>query len=402
MNDIIFVSLEPWDEIWRRNQFLCAGLARRYPGIKILFVAPARDVSYHLRTGQFAGLRGPSSWTVPEIPGIRVIRPLKLAPTSLTVGQYINETMARLAIRRAAAAMGMKNPLLWINPHSALHLVGRIPASGIIYDITDDWTQLKQTPRATSLVIAQDAELCQRADAVIVCSERLYALKKHRARNLHLIPNGVDANHYREVLDGKGPLPAEATAWTKPVIGYTGTIHPERVDVKLVELLARRFSHATIALVGPDLLETGERERLARCGNVRITGPVPYKDVPAYMRAFDVCMTPHLRTPFTESLNPIKLWEYLAGGKPIVSTDVAGFRDYPDLVHLATDAESFCGAIDAALAESPNRQEARREEAQRHSWDRRLDMLEGVLRTCCSGTRTRTGPAVGIRATQLA
>jgi teichuronic acid biosynthesis glycosyltransferase TuaH len=402
MNDIIFVSLEPWDEIWRRNQFLCAGLARRYPGIQILFVGPARDVSYHLRTGQLDRLRGPSNWPVPEMPGIRVIRPLKLAPTSLSVGQRINEAMARFAIRRAAAAMGMENPLLWLNPHSALHLVGRIPACGVIYDITDDWTQLKQTARATNLVIAQDAELCQRADAVIVCSQRLYSLKKDLTQNLHLIPNGVDADHYRDVLNGKEPLPVEALTWAKPVIGYTGTIHPERVDVNLVELLARRFPHATVALVGPDLLESDERERLTRCGNVRITGPVPYKDVPAYMRAFDVCMTPHLRTPFTESLNPIKLWEYLAGGKPIVSTDVAGFRDYPDLVNLATDTESFCAAIDSALVEPAARQEQRREEAQRHSWNRRLDVLESVLLACCGGRRARSRPAVGLRATQLA
>jgi len=402
MNDIIFVSLEPWDEIWRRNQFLCAGLARRYPGIKILFIGPSRDVSFHLRTGRLAELRGPSSWLVPEIPSIQVIRPLKLAPTSLAAGQYFNEAMARFHIRRAAVAMGMEKPLLWLNPHSALHLVGRIPACGVIYDITDDWTQLKQTARAANLVIAQDAELCRRADAVIVCSERLYALKRDLAQNLHLIPNGVDAEHYREVLDGQGLLPVEARTWAKPVIGYTGTIHPERVDVNLVELLARRYPHATIALVGPDLLETDEREQLTRCGNVRMSGPVPYKDVPAYMRAFDVCMTPHLRTPFTESLNPIKLWEYLAGGKPIVSTDVAGFRDYPGLVHLATDAESFCAAIDAALVEPPSRQEARRQEAQRHSWDRRLDALEGVIRTCCGDKRASTGFAVGVRATQPA
>lgn len=401
MNDVIFVSLEPWDEIWRRNQFLCAGLARRYPGIKILFVGPARDVSYHVRTGQLDGLRGPSNWPVPEIPNIRVIRPLKLAPTSFTAGQCINEAMARFGIRRAAAAMGMESPLLWLNPHSALHLVGRIPTSGVIYDITDDWTQLKQTARATNLVIAQDAELCKRADAVIVCSQRLYNLKKDLTQKLHLIPNGVDAGHYRKVLDGTEPLPAETLTWAKPVIGYTGTIHAERVDVKLVELVARRFPHATVALIGPNLLETNERERLTRCGNVRITGPVPYTDVPTYMRAFDVCMTPHLRTPFTESLNPIKLWEYLAGGKPIVSTDVAGFRDYPDLVYLATDAESFCAAMDIALAELPGREEARREEAQRHSWDRRLDDLERVVWRQRDAKGARTAVAVGVQATQL-
>jgi teichuronic acid biosynthesis glycosyltransferase TuaH len=74
------------------------------------------------------------------------------------------------------------------------------------------------------------------------------------------------------------------------------------------------------------MLPKEDAESLQRTGRVHLTGAVPYAEVPEYMRAFDVCITPHRMTLFTESLNPIKLWEYLAAGKPIVSTDVAGFR----------------------------------------------------------------------------
>ena len=110
-----------------------------------------------------------------------------------------------------------------------------------------------------------------------------------------------------------------------------------------------------------------------------MTGPISYAEVPETMRAFDVCITPHRVTPFTESLNPIKLWEYLAAGKPIVAAPVAGFRDYPQLVRLASGADAFASAVEAALAEDPAAGEARRFEARRHSWNSRLDEIVEVI-----------------------
>jgi glycosyltransferase involved in cell wall biosynthesis len=112
---------------------------------------------------------------------------------------------------------------------------------------------------------------------------------------------------------------------------------------------------------------------------VHFTGPVSYQRIPEYMRAFDVCIVPHRMTPFTESLNPIKLWEYLAVGKPIVATPVAGFRDYPQFVSLAATADQFLAAMQAALTEDPGSAPARRAEAAKHSWVSRVDQIETVL-----------------------
>ena len=91
---------------------------------------------------------------------------------------------------------------------------------------------------------------------------------------------------------------------------------------------------------------------------------------------------PHRVTPFTESLNPIKLWEYLAAGKPIVSTDVAGFRDYPQHVTIARDAEAFDRAVQAAMCEADAEAEARRVEARPHSWEARLDAVLNIILEC--------------------
>ena len=374
----MFVSLENWDDIWRRNQFICDELARRDSQRRILFVGLPRDMSNAFRHGRFRELINGSKPVSASRPNIILASPTKLLPNTITLGRWWNEASFRRHVRRRMQQLEFHKPLLWINAHSAVHMVGRMGESGVVYDITDDWTTLTQSARLTQLITRQDQELCRRADAVIVCSERLREMKAGVARQLHLIPNGVNAGHYSAVQS----LPEQANRWKHPVVGYVGTIHPDRIDVSLVEGIAREMPEASIVLVGPNHLRAAEMDRLEGLANVFFTGPIPYNEVPSYMNAFDICMTPHRVTPFTESLNPIKLWEYLAVGKPIVSTNVAGFRDYPQWVSIASTAGEFTEAIRCGLVESPDVAPARRAEAARHSWSARVDEIERVLALC--------------------
>ena len=135
-------------------------------------------------------------------------------------------------------------------------------------------------------------------------------------------------------------------------------------------------------LVGPNLLDAADRRRLPHHPNVHLGGPVPYHEITDWMRAFDVCIVPHKVTPFTESLNPIKLWEYLALGKPVVSTRVAGFRDYPQFVYLAEGAEEIAARAMQALSEPKGLAQERRVEAARHSWEVRCDAIEEIIADC--------------------
>ena len=385
------MSLENWDDIWRRNQFLCAAYARRFPQNKILFVGLPRDVSHQLRRGTLRQLRDEATWTVADIPNITITRPLKLFPNRLSGGRILNEAISRAHIRREARRLGLDRPILWLNPHDAVHMAGRMNERAVIYDITDDWISPTQSAATSRRIAAQDAALCSRADAVIVCSQRLFDMKRGVARNLHLIPNGVDASHYERILDGAGPLCAEAAEWPRPVLGYTGTLHAERVDVGLIEALAARMQKGCLVLIGPNFLPAEVSARWRAMPNVFLLGPKPYQQLPELMRAFDVCITPHKVTIFTESLNPIKLWEYLAAGKPIVSTAVAGFRDYPQFVQIADGADGFLAAAQGALCEPPGIAQARREEARRHSWEARLDEVTAVLASCTNQTVKGTG-----------
>jgi teichuronic acid biosynthesis glycosyltransferase TuaH len=396
--DLIFVSMENWDDIWRRNQFVCAELARRHEDLKILFVGLPRNISHGVRHGRFRELWQAATYPGCGFPNITITHSLKLFPDSIPAGRESNERMFRRHVRTVAAALGMERPVLWLNPHSAVHMVGQMGESAVVYDITDDWTTLSQSPRVSRRIRQQDARLCQKADAVIVCSERLHDLKRSLVpkERLHLIPNGVHVEHYRGVLDGSAPVARIARDWPRPVMGYTGTIHPDRIDVTLVRKLANTPGIGSVALVGPNQLQPGDLEIL-RLPNVYMPGPVSYADIPDVMRAFDVCIVPHRVTPFTESLNPIKLWEYLAAGKPIVSTNIAGFRDFPNLVSIATTPDEFVAATLRALSEEAVASGARRAEAGKHGWMNRVDHIEAAL----SGLTSRTGDTQSVFACQV-
>lgn len=378
LHRIAFVSLENWDAIWRRNQFLCAELTERHPDWKIEFVTPPWDVTYALRSGRLSLLSQPRVHSPTGYPNISLHTPLKLAPSSWRAGRQLNAALLRRAVRQWVVRP-RENSLLWINDHSAHHLAGKIGA-GTVYDITDDWTAFTQAPSLTARIREQDRDLCRRSQEVIVCSDYLHLKKKPLVKpgHLHLIPNGVDLDHYAQVWLPKAP-PTECAAWAKPVFGYTGTVHPDRLDVDLVEALARKMTSGCLVLIGPDHLPETDRQRLRRLGRVILHGPVPYARIPDYMRAFDACIVPHRLTEFTESLNPIKLWEYLAAGKPIVSTPVAGFRDFPHLVHLVEDANSFLARMEEALREKPELRQLRQREAGQHSWKSRVDQVEEVI-----------------------
>jgi teichuronic acid biosynthesis glycosyltransferase TuaH len=379
---IVFVSLEPWDDIWRRNQFICDSLLRRSTETKILFVQPPFDNSHALRTRKFRQIRHTPS-RIPSGYGdrLQLLSPTKWFPNSLPLGRAWNEKLFLRQIKQSLRALIWSPTHLWINQHEAVNLLDAEIAPLSIYDITDDWTKFSGNQSQLALISEQDTTLCQFCDHVIVCSQQLFDDKASSVdpEKLHLIPNGVHVEHYDAVTDTSLPIHALAQNWQKPVFGYTGTIHGDRVDVKLIGDIAKAYPSATIAMVGPNLLEQTDQQGLKQFNNIVFTGSQPYSELPSIMRAFDVCMVPHRVTPFTESLNPIKLWEYLAAGKPIVSTNVAGFRDYRDLVRVADTSDDFVSLLALALVESPDLPPLRQKAVRQHTWDQRVAEVEALL-----------------------
>jgi glycosyltransferase involved in cell wall biosynthesis/GT2 family glycosyltransferase len=338
---IIVCSLEAWDQVWRRNQFLVRELLAADPNRRVLFVEPAHDVvhEWRRRSGRrhVSGLR-------PLAEDGRIVRlePRKVWPRIL--GPFADRSLRRQVVT-AAAAVGFTRPDLWINDPSYAGLVDATdwPAT---YDVTDDWTKAGGPGRLRERVERREARLLDRAGSVVVCSDQLAGSRRQARPDLVVIPNAVDVAHLSRPRSRPADLPAA------PVAVYMGTLHEDRLDVDLVARLASSRADLAIALIGPDSLSGSSRAALASHTNVHLMGPRPYAEVPGYLQHADVLVVPHVRSAFTESLDPIKAYECVAVGRPTVATPVAGFRDLGGSVVVAEPA-AFLSAVDDALRGAP-------------------------------------------------
>lgn len=370
MRDLVIISLEAWDEVWRRNQHLLARLLRDDPLLRVLWIEPSVDPLHNVlsrnRPRLARGLReGPKLMGV-SAGRLRLHEAIKVFPRRLDRGQ--DDRWAGSVIRQAAK-LNMRQPVLWVNAPIGARVLEQ---SGwpSIYDITDDWL-LADRPAAEQERLRHDeAVLLDRAAEVVVCSPQLQRTKGGLGQTT-LIPNGVDVDHYRRAAARPTDLPTGGTAV------YVGTLHRDRFDVALAEQTARALGdRATLVLVGPELLPPADHDRLIRAG-VAILGSRPSSAVPGYLQHADVLVVPHVVNSFTDSLDPIKVYEYLAVGRPVVSTPVAGFRDCASDSFQIAAGTDFAGAVVSGIPAAWNFPS--HSDLPVPSWDSRAQAMREVL-----------------------
>jgi len=293
--------------------------------------------------------------------------------------------MAR-CVRQVARQVGFRDPLLWMFLPSAAGIVGRCGESCVIYYNVDDFSQFSGSHAGT--IQALDDDLTRRADIVFSSSQTLADQKRALNPNTYYSPHGVDYEHFRSTLDGPAP-PADAADLRGPVIGYWGWV-ADYFDLDAVCAIADRADW-TVLLIGESTIDLS---RLVGRPNVRILGSRPYAQLPAYAALCDVLLIPRLRNPLTERMNPLKLREYLATGRPVVSSPlpevaVAAARKYGTAVRLATTPAEWVAEVADLLATPPDPAAVSALVAD-ETWEARL--AEVWSRIERSGTVTNDGP----------
>ena len=370
LRELVVCSLEPWDEVWRRNQLLVSQLLEIEQYLRVLFVAPAVDATYEVVAHH--RLRHGRGLTLP--PGaashgrLSTYGPTKWVPR--TAGTVADRLLV-CSVERAARAVGFQRPLLWMN-NLALASLAKRTGWPTLYDVTDDWLLASCTERERLRRIRDEATLMARAREVVVCSPAL-ATSKGRYRPVTLVTNAVDVDWVR------APTARPPDMLPGPVACYVGTLHEDRLDVGLcVDLAARLEGTGTLLFVGPDDLGAESRRRLASRTNVVLLGARPHGAIPGYLQHADVLVVPHRRTPFTESLDPIKAYEYRAVGRPIVATPVAGFRGLGAPVQVAAGSE-FLDATLKALTGGPRPPELLPCPSDLPTWESQARQMRDVL-----------------------
>lgn len=360
------------------------------PGLR----APAagrRDLARALRR-LAAWLRGPRR--APE--GLWVLAPLVVPLHGRAWARRLNARLLTAAVRRAMRRLGLARPILWIFPPTGAGLAGRLGESLLVYHCVDAYAENPGVDREA--ILALEAELLARCDLVLATSRALYEEKRPARGRSRYLPNVADAEHFA----AGGEPPADLARIPRPRLGYAGNVAGYKVDVALLAAVARARPGWQFCLVGPHGAGDpgGDLAPLMGLANVHLLGARPYAELPAYLAGCDACLIPFRVSASTRASFPLKFYEYMAAGKPIVATPLPALADYagrPDLVRFAAGTEAFAAAVAAALEEPRTEalRAARREEARRHSWPERMADISRAVEEALVARAAGGAPAGG-------
>lgn len=263
------------------------------------------------------------------------------------------------------------SPILWISYPPHVHSLDRYRPGLVVFDAVDE-------PVEEFASWAADVETLRgRADVVFASSRALYESHLGRHPEVHLCPNGADYAHFARAA-AKGPIPGELLRLRRPIVGYIGAL-AGWLDWELVRAAAAANSDLSFVFIGPLF---GGQEILPSGENLHFLGHRDYRLLPNYLRGFDACIIPFRLSPLTAACNPIKLWEYLAAGKPVVSTALPEVEGY-DEVWIARGVEEFGACLRRAIKSGadPSEVSKRQALARSNSWDARAVQIHRILRS---------------------
>lgn len=257
--------------------------------------------------------------------------------------------------------------VLWYYTPSALRFSDHLTPQAIVYDCMDELSAFKN---ADPELPALERALFRRADLVLTGGQSLYEAKKHLHRNIHPLPSSVDFEHFGSARRSADD-PVDQRAIPHPRLGFFGVLD-ERLDTHLLDGIAQARPDWQLVIIGP--VVKIDAADLPRRPNIHYLGPKSYNELPRYIAGWDVALLLFARNDATRFISPTKTPEYLAAGKPVVSTSIRDVvSPYGDngLVRIADAVPDFVQACECCLAEAPDERRSRADEFLRGtSWDR--------------------------------
>lgn len=372
--DILFLSGIRWKFSWQRHQQLASLFARRN---RVLFVEMALSPANLLKEWS-ATLAHWRNWRQ----GVRVIQPnlfrftgppvFPLGRTLLSINS-LNQRLVMSGVKRALMKLNMKNPLVWIaDPYFSIFSRDHGQPLTVFDWIHDD-------PGKAGTFISRVYrelldEVLKRSQIIFTPSRVIYKKYGENDERFSLVPNGVDFKLFEAA--GPGQRPPEMAQISQPIIGFSGTVGPA-VNLKLLEFLAKKRPDWSFVFIG-------EVRRVVRalrsCPNVYFLGPKKRSELPSYLGCFSAGIIPYEVNPSTETVHPVKTYEYLAAGLPVVSTNLPELGSLGDTIELAKAPDEFLDLLEKVLTEdSPEKKRIRKEKARANSWEGRMVTIEEAI-----------------------
>lgn len=415
--DIVCVSSLDWNAMWTSKQQIMHRLAQTnrvlYVEEPVTMLAPLKVPSRWRRWGAVvpkldrvdAGL-----WTLTPPPTLPFgnMRQVVNSVNQAALAQYIRWAMGRLwfdeeyilwtylptsvALLDRLGAAPARKPADPGGPAStssgALSHGGRFP-SLVVYHCVDEHSAFPGFVDP-SLVKGYDDQLTRRADLVITTSENLRLSRQALNPNTHTVLNAADVEIFNRALDPGLPLPPDLASVPTPRLGVVG-MHDSRLDVDALEALARADAAWQIVLVGPVKPGQVDEGRLRRLPNVHFLGEKPRPDLPGYFKGLAVALVPYKANELTRNIFPLKLFEYLAAGLPVVAGGLPELRRFEGTIGVADGPQDYPRLVRRALADDDfDRRAERVALAAENTWDHRVEEISVLVERALDRRRAGT------------
>jgi glycosyltransferase involved in cell wall biosynthesis len=370
-----------WDWVWQRPQQFLSRLSKRH---RILFVethGPCANLSearINIRTGLH-----------PNVTVLQIQLPTLKGPhVDLHRRRLVKEALA------GPLAGQFKRPVQWFyDPMAITAFAGHMNERAIVYDCMDELSQFRYAPPE---LLERERELLERADVVFTGGRKLYESKSRFNSNCYFYGCGVDVQHFNKAMNPSTPIPQDISHLEKPMLGFFGVVD-ERMDYDLVCKLAESNPNWNIVIIGPTAKV--DANALPKAPNLHWLGGRDYQALPAYTKAFDACIMPFALNEATEYINPTKALEYMATGRPIISTPVSDVvSNFGSVVQIANSPEEFIAHCKRAI-ENPDPDAIKRglKMTQENTWETIVARLEkhideALLKKIAENARTSTLP----------
>lgn len=395
---IICFAGAPYDlPYWTNRQHIMTRVAQRHP---VLYVEPRVWIVRYLlrhwknpkRVLQFLwrlvgwSRRGENLFLVSQwnlIPGSRENRAIA------AFNHWLNRWRVVLVAHwlgfwpRMRGAGDNKSKLVaWIYDTEAAEYLSAFPKAVVFYDCVDDHAAQAGMDRNPKRVQEEENAILKRADLVTVTSKRLFEMMRERNRNVHLVLNAGDVSLFLPSVS-PSPLPSPYTRrGGQRILGTVGSLDGYKFDFELLEKIARQKPEWNITLIGELVVDRDHQvvERLSALPNVNWLGAIPREKVPGYVHQFDVCLIPYRANQYNAASFPLKFWEFMASGKPIVVSGVPELKEYQPLIAYAENADKFIQMCEVAFKEGSVRAAERIALAKQHGWEQRAERLLSLLK----------------------
>ena len=376
--DILMVSTADWDNpFWTNKQHVAAELARR--GYRVLYVessgnrrptATARDAGRIWRrlTRGFGPPRKVRD-------NIWVWSPILIPWHDKSWIRVINRGLLGVQRSLAQAQAGFKPNILWTYWPLTPLFYDAGAYDKVIFHSVDDMKTQPGMPR--ELMAEAEVRLAREASIIFTTAPHLAEVNKQYNPNTHYLPNVADFQHFHRALADDTEIPADLAEIPGPRIGFIGAVSAYKMDLELLRAVADKRPDWSFVLIG----DVGEGEpktdidHILGAPNIHLLGGRPYATLPAYLKGIDVAILPSALNDYTRSMFPMKFFEYLAAGRPVVATALPALAQHHHVASITDGPEAFEAALAAALAGQGPDLEARLAAAREQTYEIRTGRM---------------------------